>query len=272
MHSWNRQLGSLAVLVALATSAFSQTTNYTIPAASVADDFSAYHQVLQHAADTVLANALQSTETGPHPSGITVDSTIQLDATMLRRFAKRYWNGDEHNVRLAVERVTQLRPMLDAIFLEEGVSIDAAALVLVESGGRSTALSPKGARGIWQFMPDTARRYGLTVTADHDERLEAVISTRAAARYLRDLYQRFGDWQLAFAAYNAGEQTVERVVARTGHRYFSQIDHALPDETRNYVPAVLSAMELLERNQQRGSRTADSSLAGRPDLSLDVQR
>jgi membrane-bound lytic murein transglycosylase D len=100
-------------------------------------------------------------------------------------------------------------------------------------------------------MPDTARRYGLAVTADLDERIEVVKSTVAAARYLHDLYQRFGDWRLAFAAYNAGEQAVERAVARTGHSDFLRIDRALPEETRNYVPAVVHAMELLGSNQEQ---------------------
>ena len=94
------------------------------------------------------------------------------------------------------------------------------AVVLVESGGRMSALSPKGARGLGQSMPDTARSYGLAVTADRDERIEAMKATRAAARYLRDLHQRFGDWRLAFAAYNAGEQAVERAVAKSGFQDF----------------------------------------------------
>lgn len=75
-------------------------------------------------------------------------------------------------------------------------------------------------------------------------------STVAAARYLHDLFQRFGDWQLAFAAYNAGESAVERAVSRTGHSDFLRIDRALPEETRNYVPAVMRAIELLGSNRQ----------------------
>jgi membrane-bound lytic murein transglycosylase D len=99
-------------------------------------------------------------------------------------------------------------------------------------------------------MPDTARRYGLSVTADLDERIEVVKSTVATARYLHDLYRRFGDWRLAFAAYNAGEQTVQRAVARTGHGDFLRIERALPEETRNYVPAVMRAMKLLGSNKR----------------------
>jgi len=99
-------------------------------------------------------------------------------------------------------------------------------------------------------MPDTARSYGLAVTADRDERIEAMKATRAAARYLRDLHQRFGDGRLAFAAYNAGEQAVERAVAKSGFQDFSLVERALPEETRKYVPAVLSAIELLGGNLQ----------------------
>ena len=98
----------------------------------------------------------------------------------------------------------------------------------------------------------------VAVTADRDERIEVVKSTRAAARYLRELYQRFGDWQLAFAAYNAGEQAGERAMARTGHVDFSRIDRVLPEETRNYVPSVLNAMQLLGSNQEQVLRVVKS--------------
>jgi transglycosylase-like protein with SLT domain len=117
---------------------------------------------------------------------------------------------------------------------------------LVESGGRVSAISHKGALGIWQFMPETARRYGLVVTPGLDERVDIVKSTHAAAHYLRDLYTQFGDWNLAFAAYNAGEHAVERAMQR-GTRDFNTMNsgHTLPLETRNYVPAVLAAVHLL---------------------------
>ena len=151
-------------------------------------------------------------------------------------------------LRAAVQRVRQIQPAIEPILRQEGVPTELSAIVLVESGGQLTALSPKGARGVWQFMPDTARRYGLAVTAGHDERLEIVKSTRAAARYLRDLYQQFGDWQLAFAAYNAGEQAVERAVAHTRRRDFPGIQHALPRETRSYVPAIFNTMSALGSN------------------------
>jgi membrane-bound lytic murein transglycosylase D len=114
-------------------------------------------------------------------------------------------------------------------------------------------------------MPDTARRYGLVVTASLDERLDPFKSTRAAARYLRDLYTQFGNWPLALAAYNAGEDTVQRAVERTSTRDFSSIARAgmLPLETRSYVPAVLKAISFMA-GKEKDLTPAMGRSAGRP--------
>lgn len=258
MPRWTQQLRMSVMVVALAAPAWSQTAHYTVPAASVEDDFAAYRKALDNAADSALANAMRQAAAGSQIAEVAAKTTAPPDAKSLHQFAEQYWSGNDDAVRRAVARVTELRPVLTPILHEEGIPGEIAALVLVESAGQPTALSPKGARGIWQFMPDTARRYGLAVTADHDERIEVAKSTVAAARYLHDLYNRFGDWQLAFAAYNAGEQTVERAVARTGHGDFFRIDRALPEETRNYVPAVMHAMELLGSNKLEVSPVAKS--------------
>ncbi len=245
MPKWTQQLGLLVVLIGLAASAWSQQQHYAVPAASVEDDLDVYHQALDSAADFALANVMREAASSRPIAEGPRNTTAALDAKVLHQFAGQYWNGNQEAVRWAVARVTQLRPILTPILRDQGIPEAVVALVLVESAGHIAALSPKGARGIWQFMPDTARRYGLAVTADLDERLDVVKSTGAAAHYLRDLYQRFGDWRLAFAAYNAGEQAVERAVARTGPGDFSRIDAVLPAETRIYVPAVMHAMELL---------------------------
>jgi membrane-bound lytic murein transglycosylase D len=138
----------------------------------------------------------------------------------------------------------QLRPIIEPILREEHVPTDLSAIVLVESGGQPAALSRKGARGLWQFMPDTARRYGLIVNPERDERLDVGRSTHAAARYLRDLYGKFGDWQLTFAAYNAGEDLVQRAMERNRTKDFTLLSNggSLPLETRRYVPAVINAI------------------------------
>ena len=243
----NWQLDALVVLLALAASAWSQTARYAVPAASVGDDFSVYHQAVSNAADLALANAALETELSSQLAGVATNDTIQPDATILHDFARKYWNGNDEAVRRAVKRVTQLKPVLAPILQEEGIPDEIAALVLVESGGQPTALSPKGALGIWQFMPDTARRYGLTINSETDERMDVQKSTQAAVRYLRDLHAQFGDWSLALAAYNVGEMVVRRAVLRANSKDFALLSNRrmIPAETRAYVSAVMAASHLL---------------------------
>ncbi|MDP9049139.1 MAG: lytic transglycosylase domain-containing protein [Acidobacteriota bacterium] len=147
------------------------------------------------------------------------------------------------NPSAAVARVELLRPAIDPILRGEGVPVELAAVVLVESGGNTAALSPKGARGLWQLMPDTARRYGLVVDGARDERVDIEKSTRAAARYLSDLHLQFGSWPLALAAYNTGEQNLQRAINRSRSAEFTVLSSTgrLPSETISYVPAVLAA-------------------------------
>jgi len=144
--------------------------------------------------------------------------------------------------RSVLARLRSSQGPLGRILAEENVPTELLAVAFVESGFNEFALSPKGARGIWQFMPATARRYGLAVDDVVDHRTHPEHSTRAAARYLRDLHVMFGDWKLALAAYNAGEGRIARVIRRTGIRDFDEMARRgyLPNETRKYVPAVLA--------------------------------
>lgn len=161
------------------------------------------------------------------------------------------------------QRVQALRPVVEPILSQVGIPVELAAIIVVESGGDPTIPSPKGALGLWQLMPDTARRYGLTVNAETDERLDVLKSTRAAAEYLRDLYAEFHDWQLVLAAYNAGEHAVEQALARTKGTVFSVAEQALPAETQSYVPAVLNALARFGNRMPQG-------LADNPRLQLAV--
>jgi soluble lytic murein transglycosylase-like protein len=149
--------------------------------------------------------------------------------------------------RSITARLNSYRDRFVQILQQEGVPTGLLGLALIESGFNPLALSPKGARGIWQFMPGTAVRYGLPVSESNDHRTHPEHSTRAAARYLRDLYQQFGDWKLAIAAYNSGENRVQRIIDKTGIRSFEEMSRRrlLPAETRNYVPAVLAAWSQL---------------------------
>lgn len=144
-------------------------------------------------------------------------------------------------------RWRELRMKIEPILKAQGLPVEVLAVVKVESGGQLDALSRAGARGLWQLMPETARRYGLIVSLSKDERLDPEKATWAATQYLRDLHELFGDWRLALAAYNAGEEAVSRAIARLGSREFDvlSLKRALPEETRRYVPAVLAQMRVM---------------------------
>jgi len=131
---------------------------------------------------------------------------------------------------------------LTRILQQEGMPSGLLSVALVESGFHPFATSPKGAKGIWQFMPDTARRYGLRVESNIDYRTNPEFSTKAAAQYLKDLYRQFGDWKLALAAYNAGENRIQRIINKTKLYSFDELATGgyLPRETANYVPAIMS--------------------------------
>ncbi len=223
-------LASATVLVLVSSWAWTQESVSGVSAASVDKSFSAFHQTLTATASELLT----STQHEPAVKHTHSDSLLNFG---LRKPDEKEEVLRGIELRQAVERVQKQRPVFEPILREEGVPQQLAALVLVESGGWSTALSPKGARGLWQLMPDTARRYGLLVTSDHDERLDIYKSTRAAARYLRELHEQFKDWSLVFAAYNAGEQKVQSAIERSGANDFSRLSSLLPTETRNYVPA-----------------------------------
>lgn len=138
-------------------------------------------------------------------------------------------------------RAEELMPVLRSAFVAEGVPPELAWLAEVESTLDPAARSPAGAKGLFQLMPETARALGLS-TFLPDERVDAEKSAHAAARYLRTLRAKFGEWPLAFAAYNAGESRVQRMLAAHQARNFSDIAAALPSETRMYVPKVCATI------------------------------
>lgn len=134
-------------------------------------------------------------------------------------------------------RAAALMPRLRAAFAAEGVPPELAWLAEAESSLNPIARSPAGAKGLFQFMPETAKAMGLS-TLLPDDRTDPEKSAHAAARYLRTLHGRFGNWALALAAYNAGEGRVSRILAKQGATSFTAIAPNLPAETRMYVPKV----------------------------------
>jgi membrane-bound lytic murein transglycosylase D len=141
--------------------------------------------------------------------------------------------------------------MARRIFKEEGVPQDLVWLCQVESAWSPIARSWAAAVGLWQFIPGTGAQYGLKQDYWVDERSSFEKSTRASARYLRWLANRYaGNWELAMAAYNSGEGRVDSVIARSGYADFWEVHSMLPQETRNYVPNILATI-IIAKNPQR---------------------
>jgi membrane-bound lytic murein transglycosylase D len=154
----------------------------------------------------------------------------------------------------AFARSGRYHDMMVGILKEEGVPQDLIYLAQAESGFHPLAVSRVGARGIWQFMGSRARGYGLSHSMWVDDRQDPEKSTRAAARHLKDLYNQFGDWYLAMAAYNSGPGRVQAAVKRTGYADFWELyrRNVLPRETRNYVPIILAVTIMTKNLSQYG--------------------
>ena len=127
------------------------------------------------------------------------------------------------------------------------------AMAIIESALNPLAVSRAGAKGMWQFMYTTAKMYGLHIDSFVDERLDPVKSADAAARYMQDAYEIFGDWNLAIASYNCGAGNVNKAIRRSGgSRQFWDIWPYLPRETRGYVPAFVGALYAMEYHREHG--------------------
>ena len=161
--------------------------------------------------------------------------------------------GHAHLLR-SLERAGKYKDMISKIMREEGVPQDLIYLAVAESGFQPQALNAKsGAGGMWQFMPFTGA-YGLTRNGWFDERFDPEKSSRAYARYIKSLYNQFGDWYLAMAAYDWGPGYVQRAVMKTGYADFWELYRrgVLPGETKNYVPGIIAAIIMAKNPEQYG--------------------
>jgi membrane-bound lytic murein transglycosylase D len=197
--------------------------------------------------------------TFPADASVTAKAEADLKTTqsdlplMINEYVAGYINYFSTHGRSVFEgafvRSGRYREMILRIFKEEGVPQDLIYLAQAESGFKPLALSRARARGMWQFMASRGVGYGLRRSWWVDDRQDPEKATRAAARHLHDLYNQFGDWYLAMAAYNSGPGNVQQAVRRTGYADFWELykRNVLPAETKNYVPIIL-AMTIMSKN------------------------
>ena len=164
--------------------------------------------------------------------------------TFIQYFQTKKWNV----ITQGFERASRYLPMMRQIFREKGLPEELLNLAFIESAVNPWATSRVKAAGIWQFMASTARLYGMQVSWWVDERRDPEKATRGAANYLKNLYQMFGSWELALAAYNAGEGKVQRTIDRQRSRDFWRL--RLPKETQLFVPAFM-AMTIISKEPDR---------------------
>lgn len=153
-----------------------------------------------------------------------------------------------------LKRKSLYEPLIKEILKEHGLPEDLVYLAMIESGFNLQAYSPMKAAGPWQFIPETGRRYGLTVNHWVDERRDIEKSTVAAARYLDELFNQFDCWYLAAAAYNTGENRIDRLIKRHDTKDFWELRsyNTLPHETREYVPQLIAAAIIAKNPEKYG--------------------
>lgn len=192
-----------------------------------------------------------------HQYDIAFEITPKVESWINRLSGK-----EKKHFQISLTRLDRIRPVMEEIFERHGIPKDLVYLCLVESGANPYAVSCSGATGYWQFIPDTAKRYGLQVNRWVDERKHLDKSTEAAAHYLKDLYAVFGDWLLAIAAYNAGEGAISRLMkSNQGVYTFWDISHSMTikPETLDYVPKFIATVVLTKNREKYGLPMAEPS-------------
>lgn len=181
-----------------------------------------------------------------------------LDHDRVDYWVERFTTDKRDDFSRFLERMGRYEPMISAKLEEEGMPQDLIYLAMIESGFNPTAYSPAAASGLWQFIEETGRRYGLEVNRAVDERNDPEKATDAALKYLSQLHERFDSWYLAAAAYNTGENRVGRIMREeTGsekgsEESYYEIWERLPRETRDYVPLMVAAARIAKEPAKYG--------------------
>lgn len=192
---------------------------------------------------------------------------------IVRPYIETYTNPRTTPMKYLVSRAKYYLPAIEEQLIKEELPIELRAMPIIESALTITAVSHAGAAGLWQFMPSTAIHYGLEVNSLVDERCDPVKSTKAACRFLKDLYNIYNDWGLAIAAYNCGAGNVNKAIARSGLKNgkFWDIYDFLPRETRGYVPAFIGASYAYAYHKEHGI-TPDEAVLPLTTDTINIER
>ena len=181
-------------------------------------------------------------------------SKAVIENSRVRYFVNYFSRSGKRHFEKILARSGKYLPMISRVLREEELPNELAYLALIESGFVTNATSIHGAAGLWQFLPATARKYGLRIDGWIDERRDPVKSTHAAAAYLKDLHDYFGRWYLATAAYNGGQGAVDRAMQNSKTKDFSSLAEnvKLREETRNFVPKFVAVTLIASDPQKYG--------------------
>ncbi len=211
---------------------------------------------------TALENAtLRTVVAEPPQVDIDAAASIPIPEHRSIRSALAYFTTElKPDIQQSLTRSAQYKKFIDRVLAESKLPKALAYLPVIESAYLQTLTSSAGARGIWQFMPETAREYGLRVDWWIDQRADPDLSTRAAAAYLKDLYSDFHDWPLALAAYNAGARRIHRALEESHSSTFWDLLElaAIPKETRGYVPTFFASLIIASDPATYGFRLSDA--------------
>ena len=207
------------------------------------------------------------------PDQVYIDRLQKMNSFIPVQFNKAVKNAIiryTERMPMATSRIiglsTYYLPLFEEIFDEYGLPQELKAMAVIESALNPRAVSRARAKGMWQFMYNTGKMYGLEMTSYVDERYDPLTACRAAARLLKDSYMIFGDWSLAIASYNCGAGNVSKAIRRSGGKTdFWEIYNYLPRETRGYIPAFIAALYTLNYYPEHGIVPAQISLPAHVD-------
>ena len=193
-----------------------------------------------------------------------IPTTIEMPLNdVTRKFIDTYSTRMKSAVSIMLGAANFYNPIFEEALERYGLPLELKYLPVIESALRPSATSKSGAAGLWQFMITAGKQYGLEINTLVDERRDPIKSSEAAARFLRDLYDMFGDWGLAIAAYNCGPGGVQKAVLRSGKQEgadFWSIYNLLPQETRGYVPAFIAATYIMNYYCEHGITPHEATL------------